>query len=205
MTNETTAPVAVLDGWKPVPERPTIEMVEAGYEVSLGEPDRSGRARVFDQYKAMLAAAPTPPAQQPVAWMAVPHNRHERGPQAYFCSNEKLANQWAYNGVEGCACTVRPLYAAPPAPEQDGQPAGTTSYQYRAELYDEVWQKARDMGYGNVTEALVALERVKVQAEQDAVKVLRGLLERIDRHYADGLSINPELEELRALLEARHD
>lgn len=33
--------------------------------------------------------------------------------------------------------------------------------QYRAELYDEVWQKARDMGYGNVTDALVALERMK--------------------------------------------
>lgn len=39
--------------------------------------------------------------------------------------------------------------------------AGTTSDQYRAELYDEVWQKARDMGYGNVTDALVELERFK--------------------------------------------
>ncbi|GJN50800.1 Lar family restriction alleviation protein [Pseudomonas tohonis] len=39
--------------------------------------------------------------------------------------------------------------------------AGTTSDQYRAELYDEVWQKARDMGYGNVTNALVDLERIK--------------------------------------------
>ena len=38
---------------------------------------------------------------------------------------------------------------------------GTTSDKYRAELYDEVWQKARDMGYGNVTDALVELERMK--------------------------------------------
>lgn len=40
--------------------------------------------------------------------------------------------------------------------------AGTTSDQYRAELYNEVWQRARDLGYGNVTDALVALERMKV-------------------------------------------
>lgn len=31
---------------------------------------------------------------------------------------------------------------------------GTTSDKYRAELYDEVWQRARDMGYANVTMAL---------------------------------------------------
>lgn len=42
------------------------------------------------------------------------------------------------------------------------QPAtGTTSDKYRAELYDEVWQKAREMGYINVTMALVALERLE--------------------------------------------
>lgn len=35
--------------------------------------------------------------------------------------------------------------------------AGTRGDQYRAELYDEVWQKARDMGYPNVTAALDAL------------------------------------------------
>jgi hypothetical protein len=51
-----------------------------------------------------------------------------------------------------------PLAAAPsPAPEHaENRTAGD---KYRAELYDEVWQKARDMGYGNVTEALIALER----------------------------------------------
>lgn len=37
----------------------------------------------------------------------------------------------------------------------------SSSDRYRAELYDEVWQKSRDMGYGNVTEALLALERAK--------------------------------------------
>lgn len=52
------------------------------------------------------------------------------------------------------------LAAAPAAPVADG----TTSDKYRAELYDEVWQRARDMGYGNVTEALVELERLKAAA-----------------------------------------
>lgn len=37
---------------------------------------------------------------------------------------------------------------------------GTTSDKYRAELYDEVWQKARDMGFANVTEALARLKQV---------------------------------------------
>lgn len=50
----------------------------------------------------------------------------------------------------------REFYTAPPADNQ-----GTAGDKYRAELYDEVWQKARDMGYGNVTEALVALERLR--------------------------------------------
>jgi len=55
------------------------------------------------------------------------------------------------------------------------QPYSTTSDKYRAELYDEVWQKARDMGYGNVTEALIALERMKsdtVRAVEHQMKLL---------------------------------
>lgn len=38
-------------------------------------------------------------------------------------------------------------------------PVSSTSDKYRAELYDEVWQKARDMGFGNVTDALMKLEK----------------------------------------------
>jgi hypothetical protein len=49
--------------------------------------------------------------------------------------------------------------AAAPTPAPDHAENRTTGDKYRAELYDEVWQKARDMGYGNVTEALTALER----------------------------------------------
>ncbi|SER56061.1 hypothetical protein SAMN05216409_1512 [Pseudomonas lutea] len=54
-------------------------------------------------------------------------------------------------GIEGAL-------AARTAPADQAE--GTTSDKYRAELYDEVWHKARDMGYGNVTDALVALERL---------------------------------------------
>lgn len=49
----------VPDGWMLVPVKPTIDMVEAGYEASLGQPDRSKHACVIEQYDAMLAAAPT--------------------------------------------------------------------------------------------------------------------------------------------------
>ncbi|GAB3484225.1 DUF551 domain-containing protein [Azotobacter salinestris] len=85
---------------------------------------------------------------------------------------ERINNWGDYSTVhvtEGEVSHWMPLPAAPgdtAAPEQTEQPYGTTSDKYRAELYDEVWQKARDMGYGNVTEALVELERINGQAEQ---------------------------------------
>ncbi|WPP47730.1 hypothetical protein [Pseudomonas sp. AN-1] len=46
-------------------------------------------------------------------------------------------------------------------PSAAEQPYSTTSDKYRAELYDEVWDKARAMGFSNVTEALAELERIK--------------------------------------------
>lgn len=52
------------DGYVLVPIKPTIEMVEAGYEASLGMPDRSGHARAIEMFEAMLAAAPAQPAAQ---------------------------------------------------------------------------------------------------------------------------------------------
>lgn len=44
-------------------------------------------------------------------------------------------------------------YTEQPAPVAKS----TTSDKYKAELYDEVWQKARDMGFANVTDALEKL------------------------------------------------
>lgn len=59
-----TVQQAFPEGWKLVPIKPSIEMVEAGYEASRGQPDRSGHARTIEQYDAMLAAAPQPVAQE---------------------------------------------------------------------------------------------------------------------------------------------
>lgn len=63
--------------------------------------------------------------------------------------------------------TISAAPTAPTAPTVKTE-QGTTSDQYRAELYDEVWQKARDMGYGNVTDALVELERLKQSTSMPA-------------------------------------
>lgn len=68
------------------------------------------------------------------------------------------------------------LYAAPPAAEQ---PYSTTSDCYRADLYDQVLSQARLIGFGNVTEALAALQRMKLAEPPDAVKVRRETLERM--------------------------
>lgn len=54
----------VREGWKLVPVKPSIDMVEAGYEASLGCPDRGSYARVIEQYDAMLAATPSPGSQE---------------------------------------------------------------------------------------------------------------------------------------------
>ncbi len=42
-------------------------------------------------------------------------------------------------------------------------PCTTTSDQYRAELYDEMFEKARSMGFGNIIGALTELERLRVE------------------------------------------
>jgi hypothetical protein len=47
-----------------------------------------------------------------------------------------------------------------------------------------VWQKARDMGYGNVTEALIALERMK----SDTATISAALDEAVE--YLDGNRFN---------------
>lgn len=42
---------------------------------------------------------------------------------------------------------------------------GTTSNKYKAELYDEVWKKAKDLGFANVTMALDAVLKLGVKPE----------------------------------------
>lgn len=138
-----------------------------------------------------LAAAPAAPvAQEPVAWQD-PDNLDR------ICSARTMLEAKRTGGATLSALKplTRPLYATPPAAKQ---PTGTASDQYRAELYDEVWERARSMGYGNVTGALADLERMK-SAEQPeklldqpakvgAVRFHAGVSERLviecaQRHY----------------------
>lgn len=79
-------------------------------------------------------------------------------------------------------------FAAPAAPQQGD---GTTSDKYRAELYDEVWQKARGMGFGNVTMALDALSK------QQGV-VMPDLSEITDEMNAAGLKADKEFHRCAA-------
>ncbi|WP_431484156.1 hypothetical protein [Pseudomonas solani] len=78
----------VPEGFVLAPIKPSIEMVEAGYEESLGQPDRSAHARVIEQYEAMLAEAPTPPASEQQQAVVLPERRTE-----YVGDRDNL--QWA--------------------------------------------------------------------------------------------------------------
>ncbi|WP_430444889.1 MAG: hypothetical protein ACQZ2J_27710 [Pseudomonas piscis] len=73
---------------------------------------------------------------------------------------------------------IKPLYTRPGALPD----TGTSSDKYKAELYDEVWQLARDMGFGNVTDALMQLKK---QSAPTAVV----LPERYDESQHRGTSL----------------
>lgn len=76
------------------------------------------------------------------------------------------------------------------------QAEGTTSDKYRAELYDEVWQKARDMGYGNVTDALAEVERLREEKDSYQRVGIKAMEERD--------ALKAELAEAEALLRVMH-
>jgi hypothetical protein len=175
----TAKPLRCLPAaWKMAPLMPTIAMSEAGKH-ALAE-----GGTIDDVYAAMLEQTQSPEAQPPIGSQgvrqevldgyalmplpAVPGDTaspdQAEQPQRKF-SGPGYLEQTGYIPVGSAA--EREARARLSAPEQ----VGTTSDKYRAELYDEVWMKARDMGYGNVTEALVALERVKEQDEQQSTRV----------------------------------
>lgn len=88
LTSLAQQPIAVPEGWKLVPVKPDIEMVEAGYETSLGQPDRSGHARAIEMYEAMLNAAPI--AQlAPDGWQLVPKEPTKAMREAFHAATER--------------------------------------------------------------------------------------------------------------------
>ncbi|WP_409302805.1 hypothetical protein [Pseudomonas sp. KCJK8993] len=75
------------------------------------------------------------------------------------------ATAWTTDGKENPSrpgdCVA--LYTRP---AEQPEPISSTSDKYKAELYDEVWQLARDMGFGNVTDALMKLKKQSAPAAQ---------------------------------------
>lgn len=138
------------DSWRQAIER----LIELEPEAIKGEVDDRAFWRhelaAFDRAYAELEAARTASAE-PVAWVTQCRNS---GLIEQCEPDEKASNtDWT---------DAFPVYTAPDALQAEG----TTSDKYRAELYDEVWQKARDMGYGNVTDALAAIERLREEVER---------------------------------------
>ena len=157
-------------------------------------------------YTAPPAAAPAPApaqaAQDPVVWIGVDDRLPSDGDEVIvsgFAYNDPAQGRYVSAAVyrddgfrpidaQDDYDNLHPVThwtAMPPAPGAE-QPDSTTSDRYRAELYDEVWEKARSMGCGNVTEALAELERRQAAEQPDTVKVRRELLSDV-LHEADCL------------------
>lgn len=74
-------------------------------------------------------------------------------PEEFKSPKQKMAAM-SWNACLDKVAKLGPLYTRP-AEQPD---TGTNSDKYKAELYDEVWQLAWDMGFGNVTDALMKLQ-----------------------------------------------
>lgn len=134
---------------------------------------REALARVEAERDAVLAKAPTPGAYDQTYTALHKHRELANTAQALLREVDAYLSGHGDNAIcNGSRLhrDIKDLLAGQIAV------AGTTSDQYRAELYDEVWQKARDMGYGNVSEALVALERTKAGAGEPMHQWADGIL-----------------------------
>lgn len=167
------APVAVPDGWKLVPTDATSEMVEA----LKARATATSRGTILNAGNALndaIAAAPAAPvAQEPVAWMT-----EESWRRLQDGGNDSRGTV-PVRGMKTSVARI-PLYAAPPAAEQ---PACVS-----------------DSAESETQAGLTAADETQAGEQPDAVKVPRELIVRLDRMYSEGMSINPELEELRAIL-----
>lgn len=133
--------------------------------------EREALARVETERDAVLAKAPTQWAYDQACTALYKHRELANTAQAQLREVDAYLSGHGDNAIcNGSRLhrDIKDLLAGQIAV------AGTTSDQYRAELYDEVWEKARDMGYGNVTDALVALESMKAALPEPVAIANRG-------------------------------
>lgn len=127
----------------------------------------------LDELRALLAA-PAVDRQEPVGFRYRAHGGHwewmDESPFADGREHYKLGGE-----------ELQPLYTSPPAPVADG----TTSDKYRAELYDEVWQKARDMGFNNVTDALAKLSAPVAVVIDERAEFEKSVIGKAERFHPD--------------------
>lgn len=104
-----------------------------------------------DSPEYMMEGDPT--ARELRALLAKPAAQHQGEPVAYQARHSE-SEPWFFTDKPEY-WEWRPLYTRP---AEQPEPISSTSDKYKAELYDEVWQLARDMGFGNVTDALMKLQ-----------------------------------------------
>ena len=94
---------------------------------------------------------------------------------------------------------------------QSPQATGTSSDKLRAELYDEMRQKAEELGYGNIIEALTDLARMKANPVAEGLRMaahwhqeqrsaFRQQMEQDEQNYNEGKANQLEGPALEALL-----
>ncbi|MFJ2455409.1 hypothetical protein ACIOWK_27355 [Pseudomonas protegens] len=101
-------------------------------------------------------------------------------PVAYRCRHSEN-EPWFFSDKPGY-WECQPLYTRP---AEQTAPISSSSDKYKAELYDEVWQLARGMGFGNVTDALMKLQS-QLQGEPPSYKPGLYAVRHIDNWDGEG-------------------
>ncbi|MCO7569410.1 hypothetical protein NJH78_05440 [Pseudomonas chlororaphis] len=128
---------------------PRFDMDQTACEI----PDPDGVWVRYDDIAAFLQHQ-----GEPVAWEV---RYRDDGVHQGFVTTQERADYYAKQYYK-----IVPLYTRP---AEQPEPISSKSDKYEAELYDEVWQLARDMGFGNVTDALMKLQS-QLQSEPPSYK-----------------------------------
>ncbi|MFA6903343.1 MAG: hypothetical protein WC236_09695 [Gallionellaceae bacterium] len=113
-------------------------------------------------------------------------------------------------GVDGCAGVNHNKseiieFASKLRSKDAEKESGTTGNKYRAELYDEVWNKARDLGYANVTDALEEIASLKAQLAESNARLLSSaaLIQQISARLSKGMQPDQAMLGLPQILDAQ--